>query len=351
MNYGHWLGVIPPQYLFEQRRFVGIAIDTPSEEPGSWTGAGKALVDPFTGDLLLTARPRLAADGVRGYAAEVYRRSDGGRFECIASLSKEDVAQCSGTDIHSIEGTQLLRDPATQRWHFYISVDIGEGFVWGGINWETLLLSADSLDGPWESHGIVLARGESFDANQARDSSIDIIDGTWICLYKAMDFERKVRPALAVSRDGVSWEKRGPLTVDGEERIAFLSGSFLPGSSGPMFVGLESSLSDSRSRSEEVEYADEHGIGHGGADTFAVGYALDLLARDLRTVYRRYWEPSSEYEHPRYPLLGYSTVILDTDGNRYLIFVEAIDAKLTKKVGLNGTVERVLVYESPLPGR
>ena len=350
MNHGHWIGALPPQYLFERRRFVGIAVDTPSEEPGSWTGAGKALVDPVSGDLLLTARPRVAADGVRGYAAEIYRRTEGDRFQRVASVSKEDVARSSGISIYSIEGTQLLRDPATGRWHFYLSVDTGEGFVWGGINWETLLLTADTLEGPWESHGIVLARGKTYDANQARDSSMDIIDGTWTCLYKAMDGDRNVRPALAVSSDGISWEKLGPLTVDGEDRVAFLSGSFLPGSSGPLFVGLESSLADSRSRNDEVAYADEHGIGHGGNHTYAAGYALDQRAGDLRTIYRSYWKPGSEYEHPHYPLLGYSSIVLDPAGDRYLIFVEAIDAKLTRKIGLNETVERVLLYETRLPG-
>jgi hypothetical protein len=121
----------------------------------------------------------------------------------------------------------------------------------------------------------------------------------------------------------------------------------MAGSTGPVFVGLESSLADSRRTSSEVVYADEHGIGHGSTDTFAVAYLVDLPGRRLQTLYRKYWEPGSPYEHPRYPLLGYSSIIHDEPGRRFLLYVEAIDAELTRRIGINETVERVLVYESP----
>jgi hypothetical protein len=343
------MGASPPQYLFENRRFIGIALEPPDRNPGSWTGAGKALRDPESGLFYLSARPRKAEGGVRGYAAEIHRSEDGVGFERVGLVTKEEASAASGIGIYSIEGTQLLRDPATRKWHFYISVDTGESFVWGGIQWETLLLTSTSLEGPWESQGIVLAHDQDYDANQARDSSIDIVDGLWICLYKAMDGRRNVRPALALSNDGVHWRKRGPLTVDGGDHIAFLNGSLVPGCTGPLFVGLESSLADGRQKSDEVVYADEHGIGHGSSDTFAVAYLLDHRAGNLEPLYRVYWEPGSRYEHPRYPLLGYSSIIWDEPRSRYLIYVEAIDAELTKRIGINETVERVLVYESSLP--
>ncbi|GEM_PF-336045 len=346
LNTGHWLGLFPPQRIFSRRRFIGIALEPPDQNPGSWIGAGKTVWDPQSRAFLLSARPRKAEGGVRGYAAEIYRSEDGLRFEQVASVSKEQASTVSGLLIHSIEGTQLLRDPATDRWHFYLSVDTGESFVWGGIQWETLLLTSDSLEGPWESHGIVLAHDQDYDANQARDSSIDIVDGLWICLYKAMDDRRDVRPALAISRDGVSWLKTGFLTVDGEERIAFLNGSFFPGSQGPVFVGLESSLADSRQKSESVVYADEHGIGHGSSDTHGVAYLLDRRTGNLETLYHEYWKPGSAYEHAHYPLLGYSSIVWDAQRNRFLLYVEAIDDELTRSIGLNETVERVLVYES-----
>jgi hypothetical protein len=346
LDSGPWRGMVPPQLLFGRRELLGVALQPPDTRPGSWIGAGKVVRDPAGGDFLLTARPRKAEGGVRGYAADIHSSRDGLRFEKVGGVTREQAAEISGLEIFSIEGTQLLSDPWTGRWHFYLSVDIGESFVWGGIHWETLLLSAPSLQGPWKSHGIVLARGRDFDANQARDSSIDIVDGQWICVYKAMNAAREVRPALATSTDGVSWRKRGPLTVDGNDHLGFLSGTTF---AGLVFLGLESSLAEYLKPDPDVVYADEHGIGHGSSDTFAVAYLLDVARGDLTTVHRAFWESRSEYEHARYPLLGYSSAIFDAERRRFLIYVEAIDGKLTKRIGLNETVERLLVYQTPLP--
>ncbi len=344
-----WIGTVPPQYLFENRKFAGIALEPPDTNPGSWIGAGKALIDLDSGDILLSARPRKAEGGVRGYRADIYRSSDGTTFDYVGGVSKEEVQSARGAAVHSIEGTQLVKDPATGNWHFYISIDTGEGFIWGGLYWETLLMVSPKLEGPWESKGRVLKRGQTYDANMARDISIDIIDGQWVCLYKATNKEREVRPALALSRDGITWEKKGPLTVDGKDTIAFLHGSFISGTLGPLFVGLESSLEGSRVKKENVVYADQYGMGHGESPTNGVAYRLDIESKNLITVYSKYWEPGSKYEHCDYPLLGYSSMLFDRKNNRFLMYVEAIDDELTKRIGINETVERVLVYETKLP--
>ena len=199
---GLWQGIVPPQYVFAHRRFLGIALEPPNFEPGSWIGAGKALYDHQSGRFLLTARPRKATGGVRGYEANIYASPDGEHFEQIASLSKAEVIAKSGVQVHSIEGTQLLKDPLTGRWHFYLSCDTGADFVWGGLHWETLLMTAADLTGPWESAGLVLRTDQDYDALQARDSTIDIVDGRWLCLYKAINAQRQERPALATSSDG-----------------------------------------------------------------------------------------------------------------------------------------------------
>ncbi len=339
---------VEPRLLFERRELLGVALDPPDTKPGSWIGAGKILRDPEGGGFLLSARPRVAAGKARGYAANIYRSKDDLRFEQVGGVSKEEAIRASGAEIHSIEGTQLLRDPATGRWHFYLSVDTGGDFIWGGLQWETLLLVAPSLAGPWESRGLVLRHDQSYDANQSRDSSIDIIDGRWVCVYKAMNAGREVRPALATSADGISWRKHGPLTVDGRDHLGFLSGTTFARGDGLLFVGLESSLEDYRRRDPEVVYADEHGVGHGSSDTFGVAYALDLERRDLTPLHRAFWESRSEYEHERYPLLGYSSALFDPEGGRFLICVEAIDGRLTRRIGLNETVERLLVYQTRL---
>ena len=215
-------GFPPPVALFRNRRFLGVALDPPDFHPGSWIGAGKAWFDD--GAFYLTARPRSAADDVRGFAARIYRSTNGLDFDQIGELPIETVKELADVGVHSIEGTQLLRDPDTGRWYFYLSVDTGDSFVWGGVQWETMLFTAHRPVGPWSYAGFVLRNGPDYDAHQARDATIDIVDGRWLAIYKAKDAHRDERPALATSVDGVSWRKRGPLTIDGHDEVCFLSG-------------------------------------------------------------------------------------------------------------------------------
>ncbi len=344
-----WGGLLPPQYIFANRRFVGVALDPPDFEPGSWIGAGNSLYDPASGSFLLTARPRSAQGGVRGFAANIYRSDDGESFELLATVGKEEVSKLSGLRIDSIEGTQLIQHPATGQWHFYLSVNTDTDFVWGGRHWETLLLTAAGPDGPWRSQGLALATGQSFDALHARDSNVAVIDGRWLCLYKARDRQNVLRPALAVSRDGVRWRKRGALTVDGQQRHVFLSGALLAGSTGVIYVGLEK-LDASAEEATSERRADEHGVTHaGGPRRSFLAARLDERSLNLEVTCRFPWQPGSEYEHPEHPLLGYSSLTFDPLRGRVLMYVESIDPELSEHMGLNGTVERLLVYETPLP--
>jgi len=348
---GMWQGFVPPQYIYANRSFKAVVLEPPDYNPGSWTGAGKALFDPQTKQFLLTARPRMAKNMARGFAANIYRSEDGESFELAAGIGKEEMSRISGLTINSIEGTQLLKDPLTSKWHFYISVDTDSEFVWGGLYWQTLLLTASRLDGPWESSGLVLKNDQSYDAGQARDATIDIVDGRWYCLYKAIDGDRQRRPALAVSTDGTAWSKQGVLTVDGEDKRVFLSGTLFATASGVMFAGLEleSRQTGIEVSGGEVVYADKHRVGHGGGPgpSFAA-YLIDLRNRNLETIFRTPWEGQSEYEHPQHPLLGYGSLVYDPLKNRVLTYVEAIDGKMSRKMGLNETVERLLLYETKL---
>ncbi len=336
--------------MFRRRRFLGIVLEPPDYAPGSWIGAGKAIQWEETGDIILTARPRIAARKARGYAANICRSRDGTSFELVHSIHKEEASSLSDLGLHSIEGTQLLRNPNDDRWHLYLSVDTGDDFVWGGVNWETLLLTARSLEGPWRSEGIVLRNGNGYDAAQARDATIDIVDGKWLAVYKAKDSGRRERPALATSSDGISFRKAGPLTVDGVDHLGFLSGTIFPGVDAPLFVGLETELSDSREKNDVVVYADEHGIGHGGGPppTF-VAYGLHLKQRNLESIFRARWTPLSDYEHREHPLLGYSSLLSLPEKGVIMMYLEAIDPRHTRAIGLNETVERLLVYESSVP--
>ena len=341
-----WHGFPPPQLLYANRRYRGIAIDPPDFNPGSWIGAGKALYIEESCSFLLTARPRTAKDGARGYAANIYRSENGIDFALLYSVTKEAVAEMSQMQIHSIEGTQLLRNPLNRGWHLFLSVDTGTEFAWGGVKWETLLLTATNLEGPWASEGLVLRNDRPYDAHQARDSSIDIIDGRWLCLYKAKDANRDERPALAKSADGLQWEKLGTLTVDGLDHVGFINGSMFPTSSGTLIIGVESRLDDSRSRKANVVYADDFGVGHGGGPPARfVAYLLDYRSMNLETVFDTPWEPLSPFEHEDHPLLGYSSTVFDSKNQRYLMYLEALDPEYTEAIGINSTVERLLVYE------
>ncbi len=349
VDFSHlWHGVKPPQYIFANKRFKCVVLDPPNLEPGSWIGAGKVIFDHKRQEFLLTARPRKAEGKVRGFAACIYRSKDGEKFEIATELSKEEIFEKSGLPIHSIEGTQLLRSSLTGDWHFYLSVDTGSEFVWGGIYWETLLLISSHIEGPWKVEGLVLKNDRSYDAAQARDATIDIIDGKWFCLYKAVAKDRQERPALATSSDGISWEKRGTLSIDGTERLRFLSGSMFAGENSPLFMGVEREPEDSRLINNNVVYADEHKVGHGARTVTFAAYIVDYRNLNLETIFRSRWQPQSEYEHTEYPLLGYASLVYDPLRNRMLMYIEAIDRTLTKNPGINETVERLLLYETAL---
>ena len=348
-RFSFWQGLPPPQYIYSNMRFKAVALEPPNFEPGSWIGAGKALIDHQSGAFLLTARPRKAEGRVRGYAANIYRSVDGEAFELVASLSKEEVIEKSRVRIDSIEGTQLLRDPLTRRWHFYISVDTSSvdtraDVVWGGQFWETLLMVADRLEGPWESAGLVIKHDRSYDACQARDASIDILDGQWVCLCKAIDYERNARMQLATSADGIRWQKLGLLTIDGKDvNPFFASGSLFLGATGPVFLGVTGTASRRPATSEQEHvFYDRGRVGHGLGEKHFAAYRLDFRDMDLKTIFVAPWEARSEYEHKEYTLLPYSSAVYDPLKSRVLLYVEAIGPE-SKSIGLNETIERVLV--------
>ncbi len=346
---GHWYGVVPPQFVYARRRFKRVVLEPPDEVPGSWIGAGKVIYDAPEKQFLLTARPRTAAEGVRGYAVQIYRSADGEAFDLITSLTKEELARDSGLEIHSLEGTQLLRDPLTGRWHLYVAVDTGSDFVWGGLYWQTLLVTSDSLEGPWKTHGLVLKNDRAYDANQARDCTIDIVDGTWFCLYKAMDGVRARRPALATSTDGVNWTKHGVFRTDGHEQRSFLSGTIFSSPLGPLFMGIEKLYPGDETTPREDVFADNYKITHGGGPlpNFSA-YVLDYRNMNLELVFRGPWIPLSPVEHTEHPLLGYASVVYDPHKNRVLLYAQAIDRELSQRMGINETVDRLILYESPL---
>ncbi len=322
-----WEGLLPPQYLLRNRRFLRVVLNPPDYNPGSWIGAGNVILDEEAGEFWLVARLRRAPPA-RGYALGIYRSTDGEHFYQAFKVTKEELGEMAKLEIKSIEGSQMIRDPATGKYHLYISVDID--------GWETLLLKAEDPSGPWECVGLVLRREESYETREARDPVIGIVDGLYIMLYRAND-GRRINTALAVSQDGIKWRKLGIPMIDGNLQPGYLQlcGSFFAGSLGPIFLGL--------ARRYVVN-------GCGIAKSFEA-YALDLRRPEMTTIFRGEWKPLSPYEHSECPTHGYCSIIYDPFRDRVLMYVEAIDPQFTKEVGWRTQVDRLILYEVPLTRR
>lgn len=339
--------VIDPQYIFSNKHFKAIALEPPDYSPGSWTGAGNVVIDPASGDFILSSRLRKAENRARGYTACIYRSKNGENFNYVSEVTKEDIITQSGLDVHSLEGVQLHKDPATGHWYFFISINTDTDFTWGGLQWQTALMQAERLEGPWKYVDVILKNDRWYDRHHARDISIDIVNEDWLCLYKARDAEHVARVGFATSTDGISWNKQGTFTLDGEDRHFWVSGKILPTTSDPIFIGLEK-MEDVVASEQDVVTYDQQSVGHGGGPPRNfVAYSLDIRNRNFKTLFRSPWVAGSQYEHKQHPVLGYSTLVEDKANKRILIYVEAIGPE-SEQMGLNETIERVLVYEVPL---
>lgn len=321
---GRWIGAVPSSYILSARKFRRVVLDPPNFEPGSWIGAGNTIL--VDGEFLLSARPRKWPE--RGFAANIYSSKDGENFSLKSSITKEELAEMSNTLIRSIEGLQLLLDPYTNKLRLYVSVDATE--VRG---WDTLLLEAEDPSGPWQYRGFAFRRGRSYDSREARDSTITIIDGVYVALYKAND-GRRVNMAAAISHDGVQWEKLGLLKIDNRPQPEYilLYGSVLPGAFGPVLYSFET----------------VNVVKGAALSRFFASYLLDIRNMNLVTLQKGLWTPKSEFEREDFPVHTYVDILYDPDGNRLLVYVEALDPKYSKEPGLNLEVDRLLLYEVEL---
>lgn len=319
-----WRGLVPPQYLASRRRFKSIVLDPPDFKPGSWIGAGRVFYDSLYEEYVMAVRARRAPP-LRGYEVRVYAGDDGERFTHRSTLPKEEVSRDLGEEVLSIEGVQVLRDPTTCLLYLYVSVDNGKG-------WETVLYTAEDPAGPWDCKGYVLRRGDGYDAREARDPVIDVVDGTFFMLYKASDGER-VNTALAVSSDGLKWRKLGVPRVGGElqPRYLQLCGTILAGARGPIYVGL----------------ARRHVVNGCGLAKDFEAYVLDYRGLKLEAIARLEWRPKSPYERCDFPTHGYCCVTLDPEEERILIYVEALDP--SSEPGWRSQVDRWILYEVEVP--
>lgn len=336
-----WYGLYPPQALFLKRKFRKVILEPPNYNPGSWCGAGKLWIDEESKEYWLTSRPR-EGEARRGYAVEIYRSKDGENYSLVTWITKEELSEMTKARVQSIENQQLLRDPTTGHYHLYLSLDVAQENLAGKESrifeskWETFLLTAEDPSGPWEQEGFVIRGDTEYDSGEARDSTIDIIDGQYFCLYKARKTGTNiVHTALAVSKDGKRWQKLGIPRVDNEQQPNYflLSGSIVPGSTGIFFIGTKTL--------EVVKGA--------ALTKYFVVYRIDYRNLNLETIFSASWIPLSRFEHKEYPIHTYAQVVFDTiKGNRWLIWIEAVDPNYSKEPGLNLEVDRVLLYTSEL---
>ena len=333
-----WKGLPPPQIIFARRRFKKVLLDPPNFNPGSWCGAGRLWIDGEDEEYWLTSRPRVGEEK-RGYAVEIYRSRDGENYHLINRIHKDELSEIVGVKVHSIENQQLLRDPFTGRYFLYLSVDVSEKNIAGRTNrtfesiWQTYLLSSEDPAGAWRGEGFVLKCDRDYDSAEARDSTIEIIDGRYVCLYKARRLgERNVYTAIALSPDGKEWIKLGIPRIDGKsQRDTFLlNGSIFPGCAGPIFIGAQTLF--------WVKGA--HLTKHFAA------YIIDYRNLNLEKIFVAEWAPGSLYEHPEFPIHTYSDVVHDIFEDRWLIQIEAVDPTYSREPGLNLEVDRVLLYIS-----
>jgi hypothetical protein len=331
-----WHGLYPPQAVLRGRRFRKILLDPPNFNPGSWCGAGKLWIEAESGEYWLTSRPR-EGPPKRGSAVEIYRSKNGQNYSLVSRTTKEELSEISGVTVHSIEGQQLIRDPLTGRYYLYLSVDVAKENIAGGSDrtyeskWETYLMTADDPRGPWKGEGFVLQGDREYDSGEARDATMDIVDGRYICLYKARRAGTRVtHMALALSSDGKKWTKLGELMIDGAPQPDYLLlyGSIMSGSHGPIFVGTKTT-----------------DVVKGAALTrhFAA-YIVDHRRLNLETIFVTRWIPGSKFEHQEYPIHTYANIVYDQMKDRWLTWIEAVDPTQSKEPGLNLEVDRVLLY-------
>ena len=335
---GLWQGIYPPQAIYRNRLFKKVLLDPPNFKPGSWPGAGKLWIDLEDEEYWLTSRPREGSEK-RGFRAEIYRSTDGENYSLVSWITKEELSEYIGRTVQSIENQQLLRDPLTGKYHLYLSVDVYPKNVAGddkkiySSKWETFLLIADDPSGPWEPWGFALSGDREYDSAESRDSTIDIIDGKYFCLYKARSEGTSiVHTALAVSNDGKHWVKLGVPTVNGKPQPDYflLSGTIHAGALGPVFIGTKTLK-----------------VVKGAALTkHFVAYVIDYRRLNLEEIFEVEWKPGSRYEHHVWPIHTYCNVVYDPLKDRWLIWVEAVDPVYSKEPGLNLEVDRVLLYES-----
>lgn len=335
-----WHGLIPPQTIFRGRKFKGVLLNPPNLNPGSWCGAGKLWIDRENGEYWLTSRPR-EGEKKRGYAVEIYRSINGESYGLTSWITKEELSEISGKNVQSIENQQLLRDPLTEEYFLYLSLDVANENIAGRANrtheskWETYLLTAEDPSGPWKGEGFVLRGDMDYDSGEARDSTIDIVDGRYLAIYKARTAgTRIIHSALALSSDGKNWNKLGELKIDGKPQpnLFLLCGSILPGCSGPVFIGTKTT--------DAVKGA--------ALTKHFAAYIIDWREVNLETIFVAEWVPGSRYEHKEYPIHTYANVVYDPLEDRWLTWIEAVDPIYSTELGLNLEVDRVLLYVTKL---
>ena len=328
-----WEGAIPPAYVFSNREFGGVVLDPPDFSPGSWVGGQSSLMDCESGEFWLTVRQRKAPPS-RGFATEIHRSKDGMSYRKMVEISTEDLEAMSGQEVASIEAQQLIRDPTSGKYYFYVSANTRNPRE-KESKWDTFLLKADDPVGPWSFHGLAWKRGNDYDTHGARGATIGIVDGLYFALYKATSRQRgnlRSNVALATSTNGLDWKKHGVFQLDGIKQPDYLQlyGNIFAGGLGPVFMG----------------FARKYAIAGCGLARDFEACIIDYRNMNLEKILSREWVPLSPFERKDYPSHGYMSIVKDPTRDRLLLYIEAIDPEYTREVGWRTQVDRLIAYET-----
>jgi hypothetical protein len=135
---------------------------------GYWVGGHNVVFDPEARKFYLFYRIRHPLGKGRGGKCRIAESADGVKFETIFEATKEQL------NAVSIEVGSLIQDPATKRWHLYVSYESPAG------PWQIDLLQADhpSRFDPW--HHRTVMRPEEYGLASLKDPNVYIVGGLYV---------------------------------------------------------------------------------------------------------------------------------------------------------------------------
>lgn len=173
-----------------------VVVPAPGAGEGFWAGGPSALLDS-DGSIWLAYRLRRPVDQGRGFANVVSHSTDGGAFETVATVTRDDFG-CA-----SLERPALVRRP-DGGWRLYVSCSTP-----GSKHWWVEAIDADDAEDLSNGKRTVVLPG---DDSEAWKDVIVRVDGSgwemWACRHPldgGPDAADRMTTWYLVSDDGLEW--------------------------------------------------------------------------------------------------------------------------------------------------